>query len=358
MKIIDLYIIKKFLGTFVYALSLIIVISIVFDVSENIGDFIDRDAPLSKIAFEYYLNFIPYFINLFSHLFTFITVIFFTSQLANNTEIIAILNSGISFKRLLRPYMISAAIICFGSLFLGNFLIPKSNQIRLNFEEIYIRNQFRYGEQNIHRQITPGTFIYMEHYDNIDRVGFKFSLEKYKEGKLTYRLSSDFIRWDSIKNKWNLENFVSRNVNGLNEKLITGNKKDTLFQMRPEDFTKRISNIETMDYFELDKFIEEEKIKGNDNIVFYEVEKYGRISRPFATFILTLIGVSVASRKVRGGIGMQIGFGLLLSFTYILFMQVTTTFATYSNFNVIIACWLPNIIFGLLSIFLLRSAPK
>ena len=358
MKIIDRYILGKFLGTFVYSIGLIISIAIIFDISENIEDFIDKKAPLGKIAFDYYLNFIPYFANLFSPLFTFISVIFFTSKMASNTEIVAILNGGVNFRRLLLPYMVGATLICFASLYLGNMIIPKCTKIKLEFEEIYIRNKFRFSEHNIHRQINPGTFVYFESYDNTENVGFKFCLEKYKKGKLFYKINADFLRWDSIKKSWKIENYHARTINNMKEYLYFGSSKDTSLNLKPQDFSRRINSIETMNYKELNDYIEQEKLRGNENIIFAEIEYYKRFAMPFATYILTLIGVSVASRKVRGGIGMHIGFGLLISFSYILLMQFTTTFATYSNLNPLIAVWLPNIIYTFLSLLLIRIAPK
>ena len=358
MKIIDRYILGKFIGTFVYSIGLIISIAIIFDISENIEDFIDKQAPLSKIAFDYYLNFIPYFANLFSPLFTFISVIFFTSKMASDTEIVAILNGGVNFKRLLLPYMFGAALICSASLYLGNMIIPKCTKIKLEFEEIYIRNKFRFSEHNIHRQINPGTFIYFESYDNTENVGFKFCLEKYINSKLFYKINADFLRWDSIKKSWKMENYHIRTILNKKEHLVFGTTKDTVLNLHPEDFGRRINSIETMNYNELKQFIDKEKLRGNENIIFAEIEYYKRFAMPFATFILTLIGVSVASRKVRGGIGMHIGFGLLISFSYILLMQFTTTFATYSSLNPFIAVWLPNIVYTILSWFLLRIAPK
>jgi lipopolysaccharide export system permease protein len=360
MKIIDKYIIGKFLGTFFYAIALIISIAIVFDISEKIDDFIQRQAPLKAIVFDYYFNFIPYFTNLFSPLFTFIAVVFFTSQLASRTEIVAMLASGISFKRILRPYLIAATALALLSFFLINFIIPPANKVRLQFEEDYIRNPFYNREYNIHRQIGPGKFIYFESYNNQRNIGYKFSVEHINKqtGEMTFKLVSDFIKWDSVINQWQLENYFIREIEGINETVRHGQFLDTTFNFYPEEFGRRINNIETMNYFELNKFIQDETFKGSDNIVYYEIEKYQRLALPFATFILTIIGVSLASRKVRGGIGMHIGIGLLLSFTYILFMQVSHTFATNAGMAPLLATQLPNILFLFLGLYLLRIAPK
>ena len=358
MKKLDLYIIKKFLGTFFYALSLIIIIVIIFDISEKIDDFIESNAPVSAIFSDYYLNFIPFFANLFSPLFTFIAVIFFTSKMASNTEIVAMLSSGMSFRRILVPYFIAATVITILSLVLNNFVIPKANEKRLAFEEIYIRNKFRNLDRNIHKQIGKNTFIYFERFDNLRNTGYKFSLERIENGKLKSKLISEYIKWDSLANKWQIENYYIREINGLSESIKRGAHLDTTLNLDPKEFSRRINNIETLNYFELNKFIEEEKSKGSSKTVFYELEKHKRIAFPFATFILTLIGVSIASKKVRGGIGLHIGIGLLISFAYILFMQVSLTFSTNSNLSPLIATWIPNILFAILGLYLLRIAPK
>ena len=358
MKKIDAYILKRFLGTFFYSISLIIIIVIVFDISEKIEDFITKQAPLKAIIFDYYFNFIPYFVNLFSPLFTFIAVIFFTSKMASNTEIVAILSSGISFRRMLYPYFLAASILAGLSLYLNNFIIPKANKKRIDFEERYIRNAYYNQDVNIHKQIDPGTFIYLERYNNQLNTGYKFALEKLQQGNLSYKLMAESIIWDSIKGKWEISNYFIRKINGMNETVRTGSKLDTILNFHPKDFGRKLINIETMNYFELGEYIDNEKMRGSDNVQLYEIEKYKRLAFPFATFILTLVGVSLASQKVRGGIGLHIGIGLLISFTFILFMQVSTTFAASGLVSAAMAVWIPNILFGLLSLFLLKGAPK
>jgi lipopolysaccharide export system permease protein len=358
VKILDIYIIKKFLGTFLFALGLIVCIAVVFDISEKVDDFIERHAPLKAIAFDYYLNFIPYFANLFSPLFVFISVIFFTSKMAGQTEIIAILNSGISFNRFLRPYIISATVIAIASFYLNNWVIPHANLVRLQFENIYIKNPYVYRGRNIHRQIKPGEFVYFESYDNKANTGFMFSLEKFEEGKLVTKLMADRITWDSLTQKWNIENYTIRHINGMTEELKKGIRLDTVLSIHPSEFNRRMNFIEAMDFSELNTYIKEEKQRGSEVIPFYEVEKYRRTSYPFATFILTLIGVAISSKKVRGGVGLQLGAGILLSFTYIMFMQVSTTFATNGNLPAVVAVWIPNFVYAAIAIYLLRKAPK
>jgi len=358
MSIIDKYIIRKFLGTFFFAITLIIIIVIIFDISERIDDFLRYNAPLNEIIFHYYLNFIPYFINLFSPLFTFIAVIFFTAKMATHTEIVAILSNGISFRRMLRPYIISALVLSALSFYLSNFLIPPANKKRLDFEYTYFRKKTKYSERNIHIQTNPGTYAYVESYNFDIDVGYKFVLETIEPDMRYSKLSAQTIRWDSLEQKWHLDNYTIRKVDGLYERVETGLLLDSLINMHPDDFERDVRNMDIMNFMQLRKFIADEKIKGSDDIVFYEVEKHRRVANPFATVILTFIGVSLSSRKLRGGIGMHLGVGLVISFAYILFMQVTTTFATYGNLSPFVSVWIPNVLFGLLGLYLLKTAPK
>lgn len=359
LKIIDVYIIRKFVGTFFLSISLILAIAVVFDISEKIDDFIENGATLKEIIFEYYLNFIPYFAVLFSSLFTFIAVIYFTSRMAINTEIIAILSSGMSFRRLLRPYIISAIIIATFSFFLNDQVIPKTNTIRLEFEENFVfRNPRRFKTSNFHRQIEPGVYIYMERYSNRTKVGYKFSLEKFEDNKLVSKLIADQIRWDTATHIWKLRNYYQRDIDGLRETITSGRKKDTSITMTPSDFSRRLSIVETMNLKELNNFIRQQQMQGETNVKSFQIEKHKRLSFPFSTFILTLIGVAVSSRKVRGGIGLQIAIGVIISFAYILFMQFSSQFAIGGLLSVELAVWLPNIIFVIVAFLLFRMAPK
>ncbi len=358
MRKIDWYIIKKFLGTFFFSISLILLVVIVFDISEKIDDFIEKEAPLRAIVFEYYLNFIPYFGNLFSPLFTFIAVIFFTSKMANNSEIISILGSGVSFKRMLLPFMISATFIASLSFTLGNLIIPAANEVRLEFENTYIKNPYRNKDKNIHMQISPGNFVYMESYNSTTNIGYKFSMEQFINGELKQKLISNYVEWDSTTNKWTINHYFIRTFNGRQESLIEGKQLDTLINLDPNDFNVRLNTVETMNFFELNNYINEERMKGSKNLVFHLIEKHKRMAFPFATIILTLIAVSFASRKVRGGVGLHLGIGLLISFSYILFMQVSTTFATNGDLSPVIAVWIPNFMYIGLAAYLLSKAPK
>jgi len=357
-KIIDIYIIKKFLGTYFFAILLIISIAVVFDVSEKIEDFIEKEAPLRAIVFDYYLNFIPYFANLFSSLFTFIAVIFFTSKMAYNTEIIAILSNGVSFRRMLYPYFISALVIALFNFALLAYIIPPANAVRLDFTYKYIKNPIRNTDKNIHRQVEPGLFIYMKSYNTTNDVGYKFSMEHFDEnGDLQSKLMSDYVKWDSTQNKWTIRNYYIREIDGLDENIITGTSIDTALNMKPEEFKRIAQFTETMNIHELNNYIDEQRMQGAD-VISLLIDKYSRVAYPFSTFILTLIGVSLSSRKVRGGIGMHIGFGLLLSFSYILFMRFSTMFAVNGTMNPLFAVWFPNLVYAIISLFLYRLAPK
>ncbi|MBU0763985.1 MAG: LptF/LptG family permease, partial [Bacteroidetes bacterium] len=352
-------IIKRFLGTFFFALSLIIMIAVVCDLTERMDDFIERKAPVKAIVFEYYLNFIPYFANLFSSLFIFISVIFFTSKLTANSEIIAIMSSGVSFKRLMIPYLISALVLALLSFFLSNFIIPQANIRRLEFEETYIRNPYRNFDINIHKKIAPDVFIYMESYNARSKIGYKFSMETFENKELKSKLVSDFIRWDTIVHKWKINNYYIRHfVDSTKEIIEKGRETDTVLSILPEDFERRESVVETMDYSDLNAFIDEQVAQGADNIETFLIEKYRRIAFPFSTFILTIIGLTLSIRKSKGGTWLHIGIGLLLSFSYIMFMQISTQFAINGGASPAFAVWVPNIIFSVIAAILYFLAPK
>jgi len=359
LKIIDLYIIRKFLGTFVYSIVLILCIAVVFDLSEKIDDFIENSAPAKEIIRDYYLNFIPYFAVLFSSLFTFISVIFFTSKMAYNTEIVAILSSGVSFRRFLLPYFISASIITIFAFSLSNFVIPKANKTKLDFEEKYIHKRPQtFSRKNIHKQVEPGVFIYLESYSTASQTGYNFSIEKFEEGKLVSKTMADQITWDTTKNTWTMRRYYSREINGLNEVLKEGSTMDTAILLAPADFSRRLNAVEAMSFRELNDFIDVSRMQGETNLTSYLIERYKRTAFPFSTFILTLIGVTVSSQKVRGGIGAQLGAGLGISFGYILFMQFSSQFAIGGSLPPMLAVWLPNLIFAVVALFLYRLAPK
>ena len=357
LRTLDRYIIRKFLGTFFYAIALIISIAMVFDVSENLDEFISKDVPVKAILFDYYFNFIPYFANLFSALFTFIAVIYFTSKMAYQTEIIAILSSGVSFPRLMRPYMISAAVIALLSFVLGNFIIPPANEKRVSFRNTYINANAITTETNIHRQHEPGIFIYMQSYNVSTDVGWRFTLERFEDRKLVSKMNADYIKWDREKKLWTINNYVIREINGYDEVLIKGTELDTTLNMLPDDYRVVRNIVETMTLGELNREIRNLRLRGVNSID-YELEKHQRSASPFAAFILTLIGASLASRKVKGGIGLHLGLGILISFSYIMFMQVATVFAVSGAVPPLLAVWIPNFLFGALAAYLYRMAAR
>lgn len=356
LKKIDLYIIKRFLGTFLFAILIIMTIAIVFDIQEKYEEFIKNSAPLKEIIVDYYLNFIPYYVNLFSAMFVFISVIFFTSKMAQSAEIIAIHASGISFNRFLRPYMISATLIAILSWFLIMYIIPESNKVKLAFEDKYVFTRFQNWERNIHRQVRPGIFVYMESYNVDAENAFRFSMEKYENGKMVSKLNSDYARWDAEKEKWIVYNYVIRDLENGKQKITTGQIIDTVFYLVPADFKMRTMYVEKMNIDELNEYIEVQTLQGTDNINRLLVQKYQRWAYPFSTFILTILGVSLSNRKKRGGTVINIVIGLALSFSYIMLMQVTTTFTINSDLDPRIAVWIPNIIYSIICLFLYRKA--
>lgn len=355
-KTIDFYITKKFLGTFFYAIALILSIAVVFDVSENLDEFLSKDIPLKEIVVDYYMNFIPYFANLFSPLFTFIAVIYFTSKMAYNTEIIAILSSGVSYTRLMRPYMVSAFILAIFSFSLGNYIIPPATKTMNEFRMKNIDNVRMGVERDIHRQIEPGVYIYMRSYTPND-VGNVFTLERFDGAKLTEKLTADNIRWDKETEKWVINNYWKRTILDGYELLESGYRMDTTLNMKPEEFRVKKNEMETYITPELKKEIKLMKTRGV-NAIEWEIEKHKRMATPFSTFILTLIGVGLASRKIKGGLGFHLGLGLALSFSYILFMQISTVFAISGSVPVFVSMWIPNILYSLIAFFVFRWAAK
>ena len=356
---IDWYIIKKFLGTYFFSIALIISIAVVFDVNEWIDNFINNKAPIKAIIFEYYANFIPYFSNLFSPLFVFISVIFFTSKLAENSEIIAMMSTGYSFKRLLRPYMISAAIIAIMTYGMGAYVIPQGNVTRLNFEDKYKKKKKQEYVRNVQVEVDSGVIAYMERYENYNKTAYRFSLDKFVDKKLVSHLTARSATYDTTAvHKWTLRKYMIREMDGLKETIIQGESLDSIIPMEPQDFLIMKGQQETMTSSELSEYIARQKRRGFANIKEFEIEYHKRIAMSFASFILTIIGVSLSSRKVKGGMGLYLGVGLALSFSYILFQTVSATFAINGNASPLLAVWVPNIVYTFIAIYLYRKAPK
>ena len=356
---LDWYIIKKFLGTYFFAIALIISIAVVFDANENIERFINNKAPLKAIVFDYYMNFIPYFSNLFSPLFVFIAVIFFTSKLAENSEIIAMFSTGMSFKRLMRPYMISAAFIALITYGLGAYVIPKGNITRLNFEDQYKKKKKQEYVRNVQLEVDSGVIAYIERYENYNKTAYRFSLDKFKDKQLVSHLTARSATYDTASvHKWTLKNYMIREMDGIKETITKGDRLDSIIKMEPQDFLIMKGQQQTMTSPELKEYITKQKQRGFANIKEFEIEYYQRIAMSFAAFILTTIGVSLSSRKVKGGMGLYLGIGLALSFSYILFQTVSATFAINGNTPPILAVWFPNILYTFIAIYLYKKAPK
>lgn len=357
LKRIDLYIIKKFLGTYFFAIALILAIAVVFDYTEKMDAFIRNEAPIRKIIIEYYFNFVPYFANLFSPLFVFIAVIFFTSQLADNSEIIAILASGMSFRRLMRPYMISAAVIAIVTFALNSFIIPPASQVRINFQNRYVKNKETVYARNNQLMVEPGVIAYIERFENSTKTGYRFSLEKFEGKRLVSRLTAKSIKYDSAYH-WQLKDYMIRNFNGMEENIVKGAKMDSIIHFEPSDILISRYDSEIMDTPKLKAYIERQRERGVANIQDFEIEYHKRFAAIGAAFILTAIGMSLSSRKVKGGMGLNIGLGLALSFSYILFTTVSSTFAVTGRTSAFIAVWIPNIVYTVIAIVLYRKAPK
>jgi lipopolysaccharide export system permease protein len=328
---------------------LILAITIIFDVNEKLDAFLQ--APLKATLFDYFLNFLPYFANQFSPLFVFIAVIFFTSKLADNSEIIAMLSSGMSFRRLLRPYLISAAVIAAATFLLSAYVI------RIAYTNTYVKNRrVDYGD-NIMLQVAPGQIAYMNRYDNTTKTGYRFSLDLFKDKKLVSRLQAQTVKWDTLY-QWQVRDYVIRNFNGNREDISKGYQLDTVIPIEPRDFLISRKDEETLSTPQLRQYIERQKQRGVANIQAFEIEYHKRYAMTAAAFILTVIGMSLSSKKVKGGMGINIGIGLLLSFSYILFMTVTSSFAVSGLTSPLIAMWIPNILYAIIAILLYVKASR
>ncbi len=361
IKRVDRYIIRKFIGTYIYSIILIISISIVFDINENLAKFTTNHAPLRAIVFDYYANFVPYFANLFSPLFVFIAVIFFTSKLAGNSEIIAMLACGMSFKRLLRPYMVSAALIAALNLYLGAYVIPRGTVIRHNFESLYKNNKKNTSASNVQLQVGKGVIAYIAQYDDRHKTGYGFSLDKFENKKLVSHMTASTIQYDTIsdsKYHWKASNYKIRTLRGMKEHITTGMERDTVVLMEPIDLVFSKGQQETFTSPELLEYISKQKDRGSSNVVQYEVEFHKRIAMCFASFILTVIGTSLSSRKRKGGMGLYLGIGMALSFAYILLQTVCSTFAINANTPPMLAAWIPNILYFFIAYFCYKKAPN
>ncbi len=355
---LDFYIIKKFLETFFFSLLLIIVIVVVFNYSEMADNFQNNNTP-GSIIIKYYLTLAPFFATMFSPVFTFVAVIFFTSKMAFNSEIIAVFSNGISFHRLLRPYFVGAFVISAFSFTLTNLVLPTTNKIKNEIHDTYIsRRKAGRSNSDIHMQLEKGLFISIGSYSEGKQRGRRIKLERFEDGVMQATLTASSMVWNANKKNWTLKDYHIRELQEFKEILSKGENLDTVLNLTPKELIVEDTATESMTLGELYRFIENQKTKGTNNVAEYRVKLYERLASPLATFILTLIGVSLASRKVRGGIGLHLGIGLLIAFSYLMFMRISTVIATAGTISPLLAIWLPNIIFATIAYVLYRLAPK
>lgn len=348
-NIIDWYILRKFLGTYFFSIALILAIVVMFDVNEKLDAFLK--APFSETILDYFVSFLPYFANQFSPLFVFISVIFFTSKMAGNSEIIAILSCGMSFRRLLVPYMIGAAVIAALTFVLSNYAIPPTNARRIAYTNKYVKNKKVEEGINVQLMVSPGVVAFIGRYDAKTDRGYQFSLDRFKGKTLVSRLTAQMVEYDTL-NRWKLQNYVLRDFDGMKESMKRGNALDTIIAIEPRDFIISKNDQEMLDTPELKQYIAKQKERGVANIVQFEIEKERRYAMTAAAFILTLIGMSLSAKKVKGGMGINIGIGLVLSFSYILFSTVTSSFAVSGSTSPFVAMWIPNAVYLLIGLYL------
>lgn len=362
LSILDRYIIKKFLGTYIFSITLIISISVVFDINEKLDKFLNNHAPLNAIIFDYYVNFVPYYTNMFSALFVFIAVIFFTSKLADNSEIIAMLSNGMSFRRLMKPYMISAAVIAIFSFVLNSFIIPPANKDRIDFQNKYIKDKSVNTARHIQLQVDDGVILYLESFRNASKQGTNMSLDKFDGKELKSRLTATRIEYDTLNN-WTIHNYTIREFQGMREVITTGLKMDTAINIVPSDLLVSINDFEQMTTPVLYEYINRQRSRGiasvgDVSITQFEIEFHKRFASIFSAFILTIIGASLSARKVKGGMGLNIGIGLALSVSYILFQTISSSFAVSGSMPPMLAVWVPNIVFMFIAGYLYSKAPN
>lgn len=360
VKILDRYIIGKFLGTYLFAIAMIIVVVVVFDYVEKLDNFTENHVPVSEIIFDYYLNFIPFFVNQFSALFTFIAVIFFTSKMAYQTEIVAMLSGGMSFRRLMWPYFLGALAIMSLSLLLNLWLIPVSQRDCVAFELKYLKNrksdQF---ERHIYRQIEPGTFAYIRNFTKSNNSASFFAIEQYEGSEIRRTLEASDVKFNPETKRWSGQRYIERTFAEDGTESFTQHRNlDTLINLDVAELGRLNELLKTMNIVELNHFMAQQREKGSDSLRQIEVEHHTRYAYPIGTFILTLIGVSLSSRKVRGGTGLHIGIGIALCFSYIMLNRVFGEFAKGGSMPTMLAVWIPNIVFLFIGIYLYRKAPK
>jgi lipopolysaccharide export system permease protein len=356
--IIDLYIIKKFIITFLFSTGLFSLIAILIDISEKIDDFVRKKPALHSIIFDYYIYFLPWFYGMFGPIFVFLSCLFFNSRMAQNTEIIAILGSGVNYMRFLRPYLIGTTMLVSMFIYLNTTIIPISDMHRYAFEDRYIKDKRTSSNNNIHVQIEPGTMLYIESFNYVDSTGFNLHMERIEDGKMTQRIKAGSIRWNKDLQMWSIMNYMQRIYNGDEEIVIQGAQKDTLLPIKPSEFVIKTQYLSAMTNPELNAFIKSEREKGSSSIDAYYVELYRRIAGAVSFYPLTLLALAISSRKQRGGIGVHLGIGIFVTLTYLLSVQIFHTFGMNNVLHPAVAVWLPVGLFTSLSLILLYKVPK
>lgn len=361
LTIIDKYILKRYLATFSVMLLLFAPIGVVIDVSEKINFMLENKVPLIEIAFYYY-NFTIYFMNNLFPIFLFISVIWFTSKLANDTEIIAILSSGISFTRFMRPYIVGASIVSIIVLLMGFYVVPAASEGYNNFRYTYLRSggkQLMQGDNtDVYRQINDSDFIYVNSFNNEAQTAYNFSLERFKKEKLVYKISATRIKWNPKEKNYSLFDYTKRTVGPLGDVIEKSAEKKMKFSFDLKDLAPVVYIAETLSLGNLITFIDKEKKRGSSNINVYLVVLYKKYSIPVSAFILTIIAVSVSSMKRRGGMGINLAIGIAVAFSFVFFDKIFGVLAEKSSFSPLVAVWLPNIVFGILAVYLLRNAKR
>lgn len=357
MKLIDRYILVRFLSAFIFTVLIICSVILVIDITEKTEKFVKAELDTMQIV-GYYLDFIPWIANFITPLTVFIATVFVTAKMAGHTEIVAILSSGVSFKRMLLPYFIGACMIAVASFFLTGWIIPNSNKSRVAFEVEYLKSKFYYDKTNIHMQVAPDIYLYMRSYNNQSNIGYNFTLERMEGTKLKEKYSASRITWNKETEKWDLINWRHIQIEGMQEIVEEGRKADTTLAIHPSEFENDYRRYDGMTINELNAHITKLKSRGAGDVEVYEVEKYTRFTSPFAVLILTFMGVIVSSRKTRGGAGFQIALGFFLSFLYIMFFILSKTIAEAGSIPPALSVWLPNIVFGGISLLMYKYVPR
>ncbi len=360
-KKLDKYIIKKYLGTFFFTILIFTLIAAIIDLSEKIEDYVDNSVPLGEIVFDYTINFMLYINGLLLPLYALIAVVFFTSRMANNSEIISIFNAGVSFRRILYPYMVAGAVITCLHLLGNHFLIPKGNVTRVDFEHKYIWMRNDKGKKkDVHLFISPDTKVYISKYRKRDSTALNFRIEKFKNNELVALLKAKEARWQGPLNKWRLRDYERRSFDGMHETFENGAGAhiDTAVNITPADFIRYLEHKDMMVTSKLMEFVALEKERGVGNTKIYEVEMHRRTAEPVTILILTVIGVSIAARKVRGGMGLHLALGVAIGAIYIFLSKFSTTFATNQSLPAVLGVWIPNIAFGFVAVYLAIRAQK